>query len=183
MEGLSGKLLEIALDLEPGVNKIGALVNSSNPSNVIQQREAISAAAKFGVSFAPVEVRTDDELGPAFQTFEREGAKIVIVFTDSVLITARRQVAALALASRLPTISSRHDLVEVGGLMSYGISQRDTYHRAAYYVDRILKGEKPRDLPIEFSTKLELAINVATAKAIGLAVPPTLLTRADEVIE
>jgi putative tryptophan/tyrosine transport system substrate-binding protein len=183
VEGLAGKLLEIAVDLEPGVNKIGVLLNTSNPSNVIQRREAVSAAAKLGVRFAPVEVRAVDELEPAFQTFEREGAKIVIVFTDALLINARRQIAALALASRLPTISSRRDLVEDGGLISYGISQHDAYRRAAYYVDRILKGEKPRDLPIEFSTKLELVINNATAKAIGLAIPPTLLARADEVIE
>lgn len=183
VEGLAGKLLEIALDLEPGVDKVGALVNSSNPSNVIQRREAMSAAAKLGVNFAPVEVRSADEIRPAFQTLEHDGAKVIIVFTDAILITARRQIAALALASHLPTVSGRRDLVEDGGLISYGISQRDTYHRAAYYVDRILKGEKPRDLPIEFSTKLELVINVTTAKAIGLNISPTLLATADDVIK
>jgi ABC transporter substrate binding protein len=97
--------------------------------------------------------------------------------------TARRQIAAFALASRLPTIYARRDFAEDGGLISYGISQRETYHRAAYYVDRILKGQKPADLPIEFATRLELVINAADAKAIGLVVPPTMLARADEVIE
>jgi putative tryptophan/tyrosine transport system substrate-binding protein len=183
VEGLAGKLLEIACDLVPGVEKIGCLVNSSNPSNVVQRREAESVAAKLGVSFAPVEVGKSDELGPAFEAFMNEDVKIVVVFTNALFITARRQIAAFALASRLPTIYARRDFVDDGGLISYGISQRETYHRAAYYVDRILKGEKPADLPIEFATKLELVINAATAKAIGLVVPPTLLSRADEVIE
>ena len=183
VQGLAGKLLGIALDLVPSINKIGILVNPSNPSNAVQWREAESAAAKLGVSLAPVEVRTVDELGPAFQTFAHDGANTVIVFTDALLITARRQIAAYALASRLPTIYSRRDFVEDGGLLSYGVSQRETHRRAAYFVARILKGAKPADLPIEFSTKLELVINVATAKAIGLTIPPTLLANADEVIE
>ena len=181
--GLAGKLLEMARDLVPGVKKIGCLVNSSNPSNVVQRREAESVAAKLGVSFAPVEVRRSDELGPAFETVVNDGAKILVVFTNALFIAERRQIAAFALASRLPTIYARRDFVEDGGLISYGISQRETYHRAAYYVDRILKGQKPADLPIEFATRLELVINAATAKAIGLVVPPTLLARADEVIE
>jgi putative tryptophan/tyrosine transport system substrate-binding protein len=183
VEGLAGKLLEMARDLVPGVKKIGCLVNSSNPSNVVQRREAESVAAKLGVSFAPVEVRNSDELGPAFEAFVNEGAEIVVVFTNALFITARRQIAAFALASRLPTIYARRDFVEDWGLISYGISQRETYHRAAYYVDLILKGQKPTDLPIEFATRLELVVNAATAKAIGLVVPPTLLARADELIE
>ncbi len=183
VEGLPGKLLEIALDLIPKVDKIGFLLNADNPSNMVQRREAEVAAARLGVSFAPVEVREVSELGPAFRTFVREGAKIVVVFTDALLINARRQIGEFGLETRLPTIYSRRDFVEDGGLISYGISQRETYHRAAYYVDRILRGQKPADLPIEFSTKLELVINLATAKAIGLNIPPTMLTRADEVIE
>ena len=183
VEGLAGKLIEMACDLVPGVKKIGGLVNSSNPSNAVQRREAESVAAKLGVSFAPVEVRSSDELGPAFQAFVHEDTKIVVVFTNALFITARRQIAAFALASRVPTIYARRDFVEEGGLISYGISQRETYHRAAYFVDRILKGQKPADLPIEFATKLELVINAATAKAIGLVVPPTMLATADEVIE
>jgi putative ABC transport system substrate-binding protein len=132
---------------------------------------------------APVEVRNVSELGPAFRTFVREGAMIAVVFTDGLLINARRQIAEFALETRLPTISGRREFAEDGGLISYGINQRETYHRAAYYVDRILKGEKASDLPIEFSTKIELVVNRATAKIIGLTVPPTLLARADEVIE
>jgi putative tryptophan/tyrosine transport system substrate-binding protein len=183
VEGLPGKLLEIAVDLVPRANKIGFLLNAGNPSNIVQRRETETAATRLAVSFEAVEVRDVGELGPAFQAFVREGAKIVVVFTDALLINARRQIAEFALETRLPTIYGRRDFVVDGGLISYGISQRETYHRAAYYVDRILKGEKPADLPIEFSTKLELVINRATAKAIGLDIPPTILARADEVIE
>jgi len=183
VEGLPGKLLEIAVELVPGVNKFGLLLNPDNPSNRVQRREAEVAAAKLGASFAIVEVRDEKELGPAFQTFVREGAKVVVVFTDALLINARRQIADFALMAHLPTIYGRRDFVEDGGLTSYGISQRETYRRAAYYVDKILKGEKPANLPIEFSTKLELVINRATAKLIGLGIPPPILTRADELIE
>jgi putative ABC transport system substrate-binding protein len=129
----------------------------------------------------PVDARTADEIGAAFQTFVRERASFVIVFTG--FNTMRRQIAAFALASRMPTIYSERDSVEAGGLVSYGTNWREIYHRAAYYTDRILKGAKPADLPVEFPTKVELVVNLATAKAIGLAIPQTLLLRADEVIE
>jgi putative ABC transport system substrate-binding protein len=108
---------------------------------------------------------------------------IVIVFLDAMYITARRQIAAFALTSRLPTIFGAREHVEDGGLISYGINQQASFRRAAYYVDRILKGDKPADLPIEFPTKVELVINLATAKALGLTIPPLLLARVDEVIE
>ena len=183
VEGLTGRQLEIALDAMPGVTKIGVLVNVGNTSNVIQRRECESAATKLGVSLAPVEVRTVGQLGPAFQTFIREGANFVVVLADAMFNVASRQIAAFALASRLPTVYGQREYVENGDLISYGINQRDNFCRAAYYVDRILKGEKPANLPIEFSTKVELVINLATAKAIGLTIPPTLLVRADEVIE
>ena len=183
VEGLLGKHLEIARDLVPGASKIGALVDTSNPTNVIQGREAQAAAAKLGVSWAPIDVRTADQIGPAFQTFVRERADIVIVFTDAVFNTARRQIAAFALASRLPTVYSDRDTVEVGGLISYGVNRYEIFRRAAYYVDRILKGEKPADLPVEFPTKLEMVINLATAKALGITVPATLLAQAADVIE
>jgi putative ABC transport system substrate-binding protein len=113
----------------------------------------------------------------------RERADIVVVLSDSMFVTARRQIAALALASRLPTVFGLSEHVEDGGLISYGINQFESFRRAAYFVDRILKGDKPADLPIEFPTKLDLVINLATAKALGINVPPKLLTLADAVIE
>ena len=183
VEGLPGKLIEIARDLAPDAGKVGVLVNTSNPSNAIQRRETELAAARLGMTLTPVEVRAGNEIGAAFETLVRERARIVIVFSDAIFNTLRRQVAAFALASRMPSVFSSRDAVQDGGLISYGTSRRESFRRAAYYVDRILKGDKPADLPIEFPTKVELVINLATATAIGLTVPPTLLARADEVIE
>jgi putative ABC transport system substrate-binding protein len=183
VEGLPSKHLEIARDLLPGATKLGALADAGNPSNAIQRREVESAAAKLGLSLTVVEVRSTDEIGPAFQTLQREGVGIVMIFSDALFNTGRRQIAAYALVARLPTIFTDRESVEAGGLISYGVSRSQTYHRAAYYVDRILRGEKPTDLPVEFPTKVEFVINLATAKAIGLPIPPTLLVRADEVIE
>jgi len=183
LTGLTGKQLETGLDLIPGVTKAGVLVNPDNPSNRIQRSELESSAARVGVRLIIVELRAAAEIGPAFQTLMRDRAHIVLVLSDAMLLAARRQVAAFALAARLPTVFYLREHVEAGGLVSYGIDISANYHRAAYYVDRILKGEKPADLPIEFLPKLQLVINLATAKALGLTVPPTLLARADEVIE
>ena len=135
------------------------------------------------MSITAVDVRPVDEIGAAIQTFVRERAGIVVVLASAMFVNARRQIATFALASRLPTIYNFREHVEDGGLISYGIDLRQNYRRAAYFVDRILKGEKPGNLPIEFPTKVELVVNATTAKAIGVTIPPTLLARADEVIE
>jgi putative ABC transport system substrate-binding protein len=113
----------------------------------------------------------------------RERTAIVVVLIDAMFTTLRRQIAAFALVSRLPTVFGIREHVEEGGLISYGIDQLESFRRAAYYVDRILKGDKPADLPVELPTKVELVINLATAKALGLTVPETLLATADEVIQ
>jgi putative ABC transport system substrate-binding protein len=181
VEGLPGKQLEIARELLAGADRIGVLMNLGNSGTEVQRRETESAATKLGVKLVPMDVRTADEIGAAFQTFVREHASFVIVLTG--FNTMRRQIAAFALTSRMPTIYSERDSVEAGGLVSYGTNWREIYGRAAYYVDRILKGAKPADLPVEFPTKVELVVNLATAKALGLTVPLGLLTRADEVIE
>jgi putative ABC transport system substrate-binding protein len=131
----------------------------------------------------PVDVRTIDEIGAAIQKFARERLRIVIVLASAMFVHARRQIAAFALASRLPTVFNFREHVEDGGLISYGIDNRQNFRRAAYFVDRILKGTKPADLPVEFPTKVELVVNLTTAKAIDLTIPPALLARADEVIE
>ena len=183
LEGLTEKQVEIALDLIPGASSIGILVDVNNPTNMLQRREVEAAAEKLGVSITAVEVRAVDEIGAAIQTFVRARASIVVVLASALFVDARRQIAAFALASRLPTIYNFREHVEDGGLISYGIELRQNYRRGAYFVDRILKGEKPNDLPVEFPTKVELVVNVSTAKALGLDVPPTLLARADEVIE
>jgi putative tryptophan/tyrosine transport system substrate-binding protein len=183
LEGLTGKQVEIALDLMPGTDKMGVLVDVNNPSNMLPRREIEAAAGKSAVSIALVDVRAVDEISAAIQTFVRERASIVVVLASPMFINARRQIATFALASRLPTIYNFREHVEDGGLISYGVDLRQNYRRGAYFVDKILKGEKPGDLPIEFPTKVELVVNATTAKAIGVAIPPTLLARADEVIE
>jgi putative tryptophan/tyrosine transport system substrate-binding protein len=183
VDGLPGKQLELSRDVIPAVAKIGLLVNANNPSNVIQRRDIETASMKAGLILIPIEVWTPADISLAIETFRREGADIVIVFGDAMFLTHRREIAALASAGRLPTIYSFREHVEDGGLISYGIDLRQNFRRAAYFVDRILKSEKPGDLPIEFPTKLELVINLSTAKALGVAIPPTLLARADEVIE
>ena len=183
LSGLWGKGLETGLDFIPGAKKVGVLVNPQNPANRIYRTELQSDAAKLGVDLEIVEVRFADEIGAAFQTLVRERAHIVLVAPDAMFVAARRQIAAIALVVRLPTVSNAREHVEVGGLVSYGIDLTAQYHRSAYYVDRILKGERPADLPIEALPKLELVINLATANALGLTVPPSLLARADEVIE
>jgi putative ABC transport system substrate-binding protein len=183
VEGLTEKQVELALDLVPGASKIGILVDVTNPSNVLQRHEVEAAAGKSRVSITAVDVRTVDEIGAAIQTFVRERASIVIVLATAMFVNARRRIASFALASRLPTVFNFREHVEDGGLISYGVDLRQNNRRAAYFVERILKGAKPDDLPIEFPTKVELVVNVTTAKTLGLDVPPTLLARADEVIE
>jgi putative tryptophan/tyrosine transport system substrate-binding protein len=175
LEGLTAKQVEIALDLMPGTSKIGILVDVNNPANTVQRHEIEAAAGKSGVSTAAVDVRTVDEIDTAIQAFVREHASIVIVLAAAMFLNARRRIASFALASRLPTVYNFREHVEDGGLISYGIDLHQNYRRSAYFVDKILKGLKPGDLPVEFPTKVELVVNVTTAKAIGLTVPPTLL--------
>jgi ABC-type uncharacterized transport system substrate-binding protein len=183
LEGLTGKQVEIALDLMPAVSNIGILVDVNNPANMLQRGEVETAAGKSGVSITTVDVSTIGEIGAAIQTFVRERTSIVIVLGAAMFVNARRRIAAFALASRLPTVYSFREHAEDGGLISYGVDLRQNFRRAAYFVDKILKGAKPADLPVEFPTKIELVVNLTTATAIGLTIPPTLLARADEVIE
>ena len=183
LEGLTGKLVEIALDLMPGTDKMGVLVDAKNPVGMLEWREIEATASKSKVSIVPIDVRTADEISAAIQTFVRERASIVIVLASGRFVSVRRQIASFALASRLPTVYNFRQHVEDGGLISYGIDLRQNYRRGAYFVDKILKGEKPGDLPMEFPTKVELVVNATTAKAIGVTIPATLLARADEVIE
>jgi ABC-type uncharacterized transport system substrate-binding protein len=183
LEGLTGKQLEIARGLMPGASRIGVLNNVNNPASMMQLRDAELAALKLRLRLIPVQIRTADEVAPAFQKLLREDGTIVLVPGDAAFLAWRRRIAAFSLALRLPSVFSFREHVEAGGLISYGIDLRASYRRAAFYVDKILKGEKPDDLPIEFPTKLGLVINLATATALGLDIPPMLLARADEVIE
>ena len=141
------------------------------------------AAKALGLQLHVVAVRRADDLETAFATMTREGADALLVLGDSLLLSGlRRQIAELAATHRLPTMYGWKYHVDAGGLMAYGPSQPDLYRRAATYVDKILKGTKPADLPVEQPTKFELVINLKTAKVLGLTIPPTLLFQADEVI-
>jgi putative ABC transport system substrate-binding protein len=182
LEGLTGKQIELALELIPNLARIGLLVNVAS-GVIIDRQEAESASQRLGIKLVPAEVRTPNDLDAAFQALANDGVQAVIVLVDGMLFNERSRVAALAAAARLPAIYGFRDHVDAGGLVSYGVNLADNFHRAAAYVVKILKGAKPADLPVEFATKFEMVINLKTAKALGLDVPPTLLTRADEVIE
>ena len=182
LEGLTGKQIELALELIPNLARIGLLVNVAS-GVIIDRQEAESASQRLGIKLVPAEVRTPNDLDAAFQALANDGVQAVIVLVDGMLFNERGRVAALAAAARLPAIYGFRDHVDAGGLVSYGVNLADNFHRAAAYVVKILKGAKPADLPVEFATKFEMVVNLKTAKALGLTVPPTLLARADEVIE
>ena len=146
-------------------------------------REVNVAARSLGVQLQLLEARGPNEFDGAFAAMAKERVGALLVLSDAMLNSHRARLADLAASRRLPTANAVRESVEAGGLMSYGSSFLDSYRRSAAYVDKILKGDKPADLPVEQPTKFELVINLKTAKAIGVTVPPTLLARADEVIE
>ena len=129
------------------------------------------------------EARKAGDVGPAYEVFVAERVEVVVVEQSNMLINSRKQIAEAAAAKKLPSVYGYREHVEAGGLISYGVDLNWCFHRAAYYVDRILKGTKPADLPVEFPTEIELVINLKTATVLGLEIPPTLLVRADAVIE
>ena len=183
IEGLPGKLLEIALELVPRITRVGFLINPGNLATTVEWHEIQAAAKKKSLQTESSEIRSTDDLAAAFSTFSKQGVGAVIVSRDTVLLGAAERIAELAIAERLPTIAGQSEEVRAGELVSYGTSLVANFRRAAYFVDKILRGEKPGDLPVEFPTKLEFAINLKTAKKLGISVPPPLLATADEVIE
>jgi putative ABC transport system substrate-binding protein len=183
VEGLPSKQLELVLDLIPGADKIGLVVNPDNANSLSQRQELETVVAAKAIKIATIEVRTPENVDSIFPALAKERVDAVIVLRDTVFFNHRAALAASAMAARLPTVYGFREHVEDGGLISYGINISENFGRAADYVIKILKGAKPGDLPIEFTTKLELVINLKTAKALGLDVPPTLVARADEVIE
>jgi putative ABC transport system substrate-binding protein len=183
LETLPGKQLEHARVVIPGATKIGMLINPSNPVNTFQRKHAEAIAPAMGVKLVPLEARSPEDLDAAFGTFAGERCEAVLILLDATFITERRRIAALALAARMPTIAGERDMVEAGGLISYGIDLSDNWRRAAYFVDRIVRGAKPADLPVQTPVKYTLVINLKTAATIGLTISPSLLAQADEVIE
>jgi putative tryptophan/tyrosine transport system substrate-binding protein len=183
LESLIGKQLELLLKLVPHASRLGMLVNVSNVATAAHRRNAEIASAALGVGFLPVEIQLPADIDAAFNTFAKEGVDIMLLGPEALVLSERKRIAALAAAARIPAVYSYREHVEDGGLMSYGINLRESYRHAAAYVDKILKGAKPGDLPLEFPSKLELVINLKTASALGLIVPALILARADDVIE
>jgi putative ABC transport system substrate-binding protein len=180
---LVGKQLEILKEVSPKISRVALLSNPANPAHALAIRDVEVAARSLGVEVQLLEARRPTEIESAFAAMTTKRAGAVIVLVDTMLIDNRRRIADLAAQRRLPMVSATVETAVAGGLIAYGPSVRDMFRRAAAYVDRLLKGAKPADLPIEQPTKFELVINLKTAKALGLTIPPSILLRTDQVIE
>jgi putative ABC transport system substrate-binding protein len=180
---ISGKQLELLKEIVPKLSRVAVLGTSTNPGNAQALRETELAAQAFGVKLQYLDVLDPKDIETVFRAASKGRADAVLVLGSPVLNFKRTQVVELAVKSRLPATYYAPEWVEDGGLMSYGVSFTDSYRRAATYVDKILKGAKPADLPVEQPTKFELFINLKAAKQIGLTIPPNVLARADKVIK
>jgi putative tryptophan/tyrosine transport system substrate-binding protein len=183
VDGLAGKDLELAKELIPSASRVGLLVNTANVEHAPQRRDVETAGRQLSIIIVPAEVREPGDLDTALKNLAGAHVQAVIVPQDSMFFSEHRRIAALAALERLPTVWTTSLLVEEGGLISYGVDEVDSFRRAAIFVQKLLNGAKPADLPLELPTKLELAINMKTAKALGIEVPANLLARASKVIE
>jgi putative tryptophan/tyrosine transport system substrate-binding protein len=179
---ISGKQLELLKEIIPKLSRIAVLGTSTVPGNAEALKATELAAAALKVQLQYLEVRDRKDIAPVFQAARNGRADAVLALASRVLLTDRTQVAELAVKSRLPAMYGEMEHVEAGGLMTYGVSIPDLFRRAAMYVDKILKGTQPADLPVEQPTKFEFVINLKAAKQIGLTIPPSVLARADKVI-
>jgi putative tryptophan/tyrosine transport system substrate-binding protein len=177
-----GKRLELLREVVPVFRRLAIMVNVGFPDAVLEAGETQAAARSFGLEVARLEIRRAEDIVPAFESL-KDHADALYVTADALLNANRIRINTLALGARLPTMHDFRELVEAGGLMSYGPNFASMFRRAADYVDKILRGAKPADLPVEQPTKFDLIINLTTAKALGLKIPESFLLRADEVIE
>jgi putative ABC transport system substrate-binding protein len=180
---LSPKRLELIREIVPGLARIAVLANTSNDAVRRDWARIETAARSLGVQSQLLDLRESDALGPTFDDASARRADALVVVIDAITQANQQRIVDLAMKHRLPAIYSSREFVDAGGLISYGVSYPDLYRRAATYVDKILKGTKPADLPVVQPTKFELVINLKTAKALGLQIPDKLLALADEVIE
>lgn len=180
---LGAKRLEILTEVAPAAATIGAVVNPDNPNSEVTLRELPKAAATLGRKLVFAAVRSAADVGPAFQSLVQQNVEALLVDADPSFMTHLKQISSLAAKQAWPAIFEFRDFPDAGGLMSYGPNNNDTYRQAGGYVARILRGERPADLPVQAPTRYEMIINLKTAKALGIEVPPMLLARADEVIE
>jgi len=177
---ISGKQLEILKEIVPNLSRVAVLSNIA--ANTLFRGEVESPAAAFGVKLQYLDVANPKDFETAFRAASKGHAQAVLVLPGPVVNAQRKQIAELTAKNRLPAIFPSPEYLDVGGLMSYGASVADSYHRAATYVDKILKGARPADLPVEQPKKFDFIINLKAAKQIGLTIPPTVLARADKVI-
>jgi putative ABC transport system substrate-binding protein len=175
--------LQTLKEAVPKASRVAVLSNSANPNTPLLVKETEAAARSLGVRLQLLGVRGDDAFDSAFSAVTKERPDALFVLFDPLLFLHRTRIVEFANKNRLPAMYAHREFAEVGGLMAYGADLRDNYRRAAIYVDKILKGAKPADLPVEQPTKFELVINLKTAKALGLTIPQSLLQRADEVIQ
>jgi putative ABC transport system substrate-binding protein len=180
---VSLKQLDLLIELLPGSKRVAVLTVAANPWHPIALAGLETGARRLGLELTPVRIRASDEIGSALDGIVANGAHALVVLADPVTFNHRRTLAELAARNRLPAVYALREYAEAGGLMSYWAEAATLYRRTAAYVDKILKGAKPSDLPIEQPTRFELIVNLKTAKALGLTIPPSLLARADEVIE
>ena len=182
-DDLSGKRLELLRQMVPGISRVGMLRDTDDPTTATRLNEYKSAAKALGIELQSLEVRgTNPDLDTTLQTAASQIGGLITI-TNTVLFSYKKRIADLAIKFRLPTMYQGPDWVEAGGLMSYASDDIEAFHRTAYYIEKILKGSRPDDLPVEQSTKIALVINLKTAKALGLTVPSALLVAADKVIE
>jgi putative tryptophan/tyrosine transport system substrate-binding protein len=179
---LAGKRLELLREVVPGLRRLAIMGNVGNPFTVLEMGEVQAAARTLGLEVTTLEIRRAQDIAPAFEALKGRG-EALYVCADALANTNRIRINILAVGARLPTMHGSGDYVEAGGLMSYGANFPDQFRRAADYVDKILRGAKPGNIPIEQPTKFDLIVSLITARALGLEAPPTLLGRADEVIE
>jgi putative tryptophan/tyrosine transport system substrate-binding protein len=181
---LGGKRLELLKDAVPKLARVGVVYDPTNPGSLREAKEVLPVAARaLGLSLRSWEVRTADGFEKVFAAVNNERPDGLYVSAGGLLTASQNRIGDFALKSRLPSMYPAREYVEAGGLMSYGADQADSYRRVAYYVDRILKGAKPADLPVEQPTKFELVINLKTARQIGLTIPPEVLARASRLIK
>jgi putative ABC transport system substrate-binding protein len=180
---ISGKRLELLRETLPGLSRVAAFSNPNNPFHVLQEREVEAAARALGIRVQALHVRSADDLPGAFEAAIRENADAVYGGSDALITNTRTQIAELAARHRLPAIYDYKEIVDAGGLMAYGPSIPHLYGRAAGYVDKILRGARPADLPVEQPTRFDFIINLKTAQALGLTIPPSVLAQTTEVIQ
>jgi putative ABC transport system substrate-binding protein len=182
-EQLSRKRLELLKEIDPKITRVAVFRNPTTPTHTVLWEETRAAATALGIKVFPFDIRSRDDIDGLFGTMAREHAEGLLVLPDPVSFTNRKQIVDLAAKTKLLAMYPWNEFAEAGGLMVYSPNRDNLWRRSATYVDKILKGAKPGDLPIEQPTKFDLVINLKTAKALGLTIPPSLLLRADQVIE